>query len=219
MKDSKGQDKCKIIAAVCNALATSGAEVAAAILHRDYRFDPQPIVKRKYGPTESTRIFARDGFVDPYTGTRVVFPPVFRALSFALPADFPFHPAWKTDVTHPAYWELGATIDHLVPVTRGGLDNETNWITASMASNSAKMNWTVEELGWHLHPGELARMGWSRRVVPGVLGSTFRDSNGEHSSVAEGSTVSLGCDLTIVEPDERSSDCSLRSLLFDSLAG
>lgn len=70
---------------------------------------------------------------------------------------YPYHPAWKTDVTHPAYWELGATVDHVVPVTRGGADAVSNWITASMASNSAKMNWTLEELGWELHPpGEIA---------------------------------------------------------------
>jgi hypothetical protein len=37
-----------------------------------------------------------------------------------LPERFPFHPNWKTDVTHPAYWEVSATIDHLTPVTRGG---------------------------------------------------------------------------------------------------
>jgi hypothetical protein len=55
-------------------------------------------------------------------------------------------------LTHPAYWELGATIDHVIPVTRGGPDDESNWMTASMASNSAKMNWTLAELGWELHP-------------------------------------------------------------------
>lgn len=109
-------------------------------------------------------MFVRDGFIDRYTGTRVVFPPVFRLLSLVMPHDFPCHPAWKTDLTHPAYWELGATIDHLVPVTRGGSDDESNWMTASMASNSAKMNWTLEELGWQLHPPG------SREKWDGLLG-------------------------------------------------
>jgi hypothetical protein len=86
-------------------------------------------------------------------------------LSWALPADFPFHPNWKTEVTHPAFWEVGATIDHVVPVTRGGADDESNWVTTSMARNSAKMNWTLEELGWSMHPaGSLTAwdglMGW-----------------------------------------------------------
>ena len=90
---------------------------------------------------------------------------MLRVLSIALPAEFPFHPNWKTDVTHPAYWEVGATIDHLVPVTRGGTDDESNWVTTSMAHNSAKMNWTLEELGWTLQPpGDFSKwdglVGW-----------------------------------------------------------
>jgi len=55
------------------------------------------------------------------------------------------------DETHMVYWELFPTLDHLVPVTRGGLDDETNWITTSMVRNSAKSNWTIEELGWKLY--------------------------------------------------------------------
>jgi hypothetical protein len=109
-------------------------------------------VLRRQGPVESTRVFVRDGFIDRYTGTRLIFPPVLRTLSEALPGEFPFHPNWKTDVTHPAYWEVGATVDNLIPVTRGGKDAEENWVTASMARNSAKMNWTLQDLGWHLHP-------------------------------------------------------------------
>jgi hypothetical protein len=108
--------------------------------------------KRRYGPVQSTQVFVRDGFIDRYSGERLVFPPVLRILSAALPSEFPYHPNWKTDVTHPAYWEVGATVDHLVQVTRGGADDETNWITTSMARNYAKMNWTLEELGWKLHP-------------------------------------------------------------------
>ncbi len=101
---------------------------------------------------ESTRVFVRDGFLDRYTGERLIFPPVLRVLSIVLPDKFPYHPNWKTVVTHPAFWKVGATIDHVVPVTRGGADDESNWVTTSMARNSAKMNWTLEELGWTLHP-------------------------------------------------------------------
>lgn len=52
--------------------------------------------------------------------------------------------------THSIYWELFPTIDHLIPVARGGNDNEDNWITTSMIRNSAKSNWTIEEIGWNL---------------------------------------------------------------------
>jgi hypothetical protein len=53
---------------------------------------------------------------------------------------------------HIAYWELSPTIDHIVPVARGSADDEMNWITTSMLRNSAKSNWTLEELGWSLLP-------------------------------------------------------------------
>lgn len=161
-------EKADVLAATCRALEAGGAAEAERVLAEGYPFRPEPIVRRQYGPIQATRVFARDGFVDRYTGHRVVFPPVLRALSYALPQAFPFHPAWKTDVMHSAYWEIGATIDHLVPVTRGGTDTESNWMTASMASNSAKMNWTLEELGWTLHPpGDLeiwdGLLGWFLR--------------------------------------------------------
>src|SRR5262249_834479 len=108
-------------------------------------------------PLDYTRVFIRDGFVDRYTGQRLVFPPVLRMISSALPEKFPYHPNWKTPVTHPAYWEIGATIHHVVPITRGGADEPGNWVTASMGRNSAKMNWTLAELGWELQdPGDFA---------------------------------------------------------------
>jgi hypothetical protein len=145
-------EKSTVIAQICRALTDGSFQEAVSIAKRDYPFAPDAITKRNYGPLESTRVFARDGFIDRYTGDRLVFPPVLRVLSSLLPAEFPFHPNWKTDLTHPSYWEIGATMDHLVPVTRGGSDDESNWLTTSMARNSAKMNWTLQELGWDLQP-------------------------------------------------------------------
>lgn len=158
-------EQSNIIARVCGLLAYERVEDAKDTLLDVYPFSPQAFSKRSYGPVEMTRVFKRDGFIDRYSGDRLIFPPVLRVISTVLPEDFPFHPNWKTDVTHPAYWEVGATIDHLVPVTLGGPDEETNWMTTSMARNSAKMNWTLEDLGWQLHqPGDLAdwdgMFGW-----------------------------------------------------------
>ncbi len=145
-------EKAEIISTVCSALAAGRTDSAVSILERDYPFAPELVIKRRFRSLDYTRVFIRDGFVDRYTGERLVFPPVLRILSHALPERFPYHPNWKTQVTHPAYWELGATIDHRVPVTRGGVDEPSNWLTTSMARNSAKMNWTVEEVGWRVWP-------------------------------------------------------------------
>jgi hypothetical protein len=144
--------KTEVIAAVCAALSDGGGAQAVSMLNLHYPFAPQPVSKRRYGPMESTRVFVRDGFIDRYSGERLIFPPVLRLLSSVLPEAFPYHPNWKTDATHPAYWEVAATVDHLVAVTRGGTDDEANLFTTSMAHNFAKMNWTLEELGWSLRP-------------------------------------------------------------------
>jgi hypothetical protein len=144
--------KAEIIAAACSALSSGGKDAAATVLNTHYPFSRHFVWKRRFRPLEYTRVFIRDGFVDRYTGQRLLFPPVLRLLSHSLPTECPYHPNWKTHVTHPAYWEVAATIDHVIPVARGGLDEPSNWVTTSMARNSAKMNWMLEELGWELRP-------------------------------------------------------------------
>lgn len=175
-------EKSTTIAGVCSAIRRGDYDQATSLLKRDYPFAPDPITQREYGAIESTRVFIRDGFIDRYTGERLIFPPVLRVLSAELPTEFPFHPNWKTDVTHPAFWEVGATVDHLVPVSRGGADDESNWVSTSMARNSAKMNWTVAELGWTLHPaGKFSE--WD-----GLLG-WFLDRTKERPALLTGASV------------------------------
>jgi hypothetical protein len=98
------------------------------------------------------QVFLRDGFIDRYSGRYLVFPPVLRAISFALPEAFPYHPNWKTGECHPAFWELAATVDHVEPVTLGGTNDKANLVTTSMQRNMAKGNFTLREIGWTLHP-------------------------------------------------------------------
>lgn len=98
------------------------------------------------------RVLYRDGFIDRYRGTRLVFPPVLRLLSLYLPDAFPYHPNWKMTATHIGWWELCPTIDHVQPIARGGADTADNWVTCSMLTNSIKANWTLEDLQWRLRP-------------------------------------------------------------------
>lgn len=110
-------------------------------------------------------ILARDGFIDRYSGEQLLFPPVLRILSHVLPEEFPFYPNWKMTECHQAYWELWATVDHVVPIAAGGSNEETNLVSTSMVLNAAKANWTLKELGWTLHPpGDLdtwdGLVGW-----------------------------------------------------------
>lgn len=143
-------DRADTIARACQALRSS-ATVAGEILRAEYPFLPSVPETRRYTELQSLRVFCRDGFIDRYSGERLVFPGILRLLSRLLPLEFPFHPNWKMTETHPAYWNLFPTIDHVVPVARGGMDSEANWITTSMLRNGAKANWTLGELGWRLY--------------------------------------------------------------------
>jgi len=150
-------DRIDVLTAVCDHLMLGQVQDAERRIASDYPFRAEPARKRSYRQLESTRVFMRDGFVDRYTGARLIYPPVLRVISAQLRSAFPFDPHWRTAVTHSAYWEVGATIDHVVPVTLGGRDDYSNWVTTSMARNFAKMNWTLEYLGWELWPpGELS---------------------------------------------------------------
>ena len=144
--------KAEVIKAVCADLADGNLDRADAILKDKYPFVPITNVGRSYSRAESLSVFYRDGFVDRYSGLRLVFPGSLRILSLRLPKAFPYHKNGKTDECHFAFWELFPTIDHVIPVSRGGKDDETNWVTTSMAKNAAKANFTMEEIDWKLLP-------------------------------------------------------------------
>lgn len=145
-------DKSKVLKEICDALLRGAGEEASRLARQEYPFIPVTPKKRRYTEHQSTRVFVRDGFIDRYAGTRLVFPGALRLLSRLLPEEFPAHPNWKMAESHIVYWELYPTVDHIVPLARGGSDDEGNWITTSMLRNSAKSHWTLEELGWTLSP-------------------------------------------------------------------
>ena len=172
------------IASVCTFLDGNDLSAAATHLQREYPFTPGKTVERKYGVQEALKVFIRDGFVDRYSGARLVFPGVLRVLALRLPAEFPYHPNWKMTETHHAFWELTPTVDHIVPVARGGEDSESNWVTTSMLRNSAKANWTLDELGWELLPPGDPR-DWDG------LTSWFKRYVGNHPDVLQHASVAL----------------------------
>jgi hypothetical protein len=143
-------EKADVLKQVCQALDRGDRSHAIEIARADYPFEPRAAMARRYNQTAATRLFVRDGFVDRYSAHRLVFPGALLLLSRILPEEFPAHPNWKMSESHFAYWELWPTVDHVVPVTRGGEDVESNWVTTSMLRNAAKAHWTLEELEWKL---------------------------------------------------------------------
>jgi hypothetical protein len=143
-------DKSEVVARICEKLAAGDENGAKAIARNEYPFQSAESAGRKYSEHQMMAIFTRDGFVDRYSGKQLVLPGALRLLSKLLPDEFPFHANWKMSESHIMWWELCPTVDHVVPVARGGTDDASNWVTTSMLRNSAKANWTLEELGWTL---------------------------------------------------------------------
>jgi len=144
-------EKALIIKTLCELLLSDNRNDCVEFANTHYPFATSPISKRKYSRYEMCRIFLRDGFIDRYSAEKLLFPGLIKLLTIEFPEIFKYHMNWKMTETHLVYWELFPTIDHLVPIARGGLNNESNWVTTSMIRNSAKSNWTIEELGWKLY--------------------------------------------------------------------
>lgn len=142
----------QIIREICECLAQGEINRAGLIIGKKYPHCPASPIKRSYKKNQALKIFLRDGFIDRYSGAKLVFPPVLRIISDYLPSLFPFHKNWKMTDCHIAYWQLSPTLDHIIPVARGGRDHEDNLVTTSMLRNSIKANWLLGELDWTLYP-------------------------------------------------------------------
>jgi hypothetical protein len=161
-------DPADVISDVLQALVTGATEDAANTISVRYPFQPTVRAERRYSTKQMLDVFMRDGFVDRYSGSRLVFPGALRLISNAMPSEFPFHKNWKVSETHPAFWQLCPTIDHIEPVARGGTNDIDNLVTTSQLKNSVKANWTLAELGWVLlPPGDM-------EVWDGLTGSFLR---------------------------------------------
>jgi len=143
-------EKTEIIKNLCQLLLENRKDDCIDLANSNYPFSINSASKRQYSKYEMCKCFLDDGFIDRYSGDKLLFPGLLMILSIEFPDIFKYHRNWKMSETHSIYWELFPTIDHLIPVARGGNDNEDNWITTSMIRNSAKSNWTIEELGWNL---------------------------------------------------------------------
>lgn len=143
-------DKALLIQNICGLLLNDKRQDCVDFANENYPFINNLIQKRQYSKYQMCKVFLRDGFIDRYSGNKLLFPGLLKILTNEFPNIFKYHRNWKMSDTHMIYWELFPTIDHLIPIARGGQDIESNWITTSMIRNSAKSNWTIEEIGWTL---------------------------------------------------------------------
>ncbi len=115
-------DKAAVIESVCEALQGRDKSTAAQILLDRYPNPTPPRGKGNVGAGKRLRVFLRDGFLDRYSGSPLVLPGALRAISMTIPEAFPYQRNWKAGECHPAFWQLAATVDHVEPVTLGGIE-------------------------------------------------------------------------------------------------
>jgi hypothetical protein len=93
---------------------------AGAILRKRNPFVPLINVRRRYSVRQMLTGFVRDGFIDRCCGARLVCVAALRLIAF---------------------WELVPTLDHILPVSRGGTDDESNWAISCLEPRRESWLW------------------------------------------------------------------------------
>lgn len=152
------KEKSDIVLDIASMLLEKNKIAAQSIICQEYPHTYYEVEKRTYTMTQKMNQFMKDGFIDRYTGNRLLNPGVLKVISYYFPEEFPYQSHWKMTETHSAYWELVPTIDHIYPIAKGGIDDEKNWVTTSMKNNSIKSNYTIDEIHWKLYPkGDISK--------------------------------------------------------------
>jgi 5-methylcytosine-specific restriction endonuclease McrA len=144
-------DPVNIIKKVCENISNSDIEIAKKIIREEYPHNFIEPEKRITSSYEKLKVFLRDGFIDRYSGKKLIFPNVLRIMSEELGEVFPYHRNWKMSDCHIAYWDYCPTYDHIIPIARGGKDIAENAITTSQKNNSLKSNFLLEEIHWKIY--------------------------------------------------------------------
>jgi 5-methylcytosine-specific restriction endonuclease McrA len=97
-------------------------------------------------------IFARDRYTCRYCETRTVLIPVMYAISALYGGIFKAHRYWRRDETDIAYWTYATSIEHIVPIKRGGTNDPENLLTACWRCNEEKGTHTLLQLDWQVRP-------------------------------------------------------------------
>jgi HNH endonuclease len=87
--------------------------------------------------------WSRDRWTCRYCSELVFFTPAFRALATRFGNHGYWHRNWKADES-PLLIKRGASVDHVVAVTRGAAHQADNFVTACWECNLRKSN----DVGW-----------------------------------------------------------------------
>ena len=118
-----------------------------------------PIVDRVVSPRRRSisgrgkaAVFEADSYICRICDRKTIALPVLRRVSAAMPDLFPFHPNWAFGAGHIVYLTHSASLEHVIPLARGGADESSNFVTTCYGCNDARGDRTLEEMVWSLQP-------------------------------------------------------------------
>ncbi len=153
------------------AVVKGNKEEALAALQQ-VAFSPPRSAKRTHiSRAVMLSVFSRDNFRCRYCRRLVVLGAALRLLSERFPDLLQYHPHGKRDSTHPVYYEILASCDHVLPVSRGGTADEANLVTACARCQFMKSDWLLEELRWTMRPIEPGWDGLSASFAEAMVSS------------------------------------------------
>ena len=100
--------------------------------------------KRMPTPSIEWQIYARDGWRCRFCEMRVVS----RKARGVLVNAFPEETRWtlREFERHYALYALASSLDHVVPHSRGGINDESNFVTACYGCQFGRGEWLIEEV-------------------------------------------------------------------------
>ena len=99
-------EKSAVISNIVSLLLEDNETAAKALIQQEYPHTQVELEKRTYTMAQKMNQFLSDGFIDRYSGQKLLNPGILKILSHYFPEEFPYHPHWKMTHTHIAYWEL-----------------------------------------------------------------------------------------------------------------
>ena len=97
-------EKIEVLEKVGRYLLSGKQECSKKTIKEQYPFMHLAATGRAYTDKQKMKQFKRDGFIDRYSGQKLVNPGFLKVLSYYMPEEFPYHSHWKMEECHNAYW-------------------------------------------------------------------------------------------------------------------
>ena len=89
------KEKAELIKDISFCLMNNDKMATLEIINIYYKFSNKDIKVRKRSEYEKLEKYLNDGFIDSYTGEKLIFSGMLNIISNYFPKEFPYHSHWK----------------------------------------------------------------------------------------------------------------------------